>query len=30
MTACGIPRPVSNMTVCGERLGDEVMGVQGS
>ena len=30
MTACGIPRPVSNMTVCGERLGDDAMGVQGS
>ena len=30
MTAYGIPRPVSNMTVCGERLGDDAMGVQGS
>jgi hypothetical protein len=30
MTACGIPRPVSNMTVCGERLGDDAMGIQGS
>ena len=30
MTACGTPRPVSNMTVCGERLGDDAMGVQGS
>ena len=28
MTACGIPRPVSNMTVCGKRLGDDAMGVQ--
>jgi len=30
MTAYGIPRPVSNMTVCGERLADDAMGVQGS
>ena len=30
VTAYGIPRPVSNMTVCGERLGDDAMGVQGS
>ena len=30
MTAYGIPRPVSNMTACGERLGDDAMGVQGS
>jgi len=30
MAACGIPRPISNMTVCGERLGDDAMGVQGS
>ena len=29
-TAYGIPRPVSNMTVCGERQGDDAMGVQGS
>ena len=29
-TACGIPRPVSNTSVCGERLGDDAMGVQGS
>ena len=30
MTAYGIPRPVSNMTACGERLGDDAIGVQDS
>ena len=30
MTAYGIPRTVSNMTACGERMGDDAMGVQGS
>jgi len=30
LPAYGIPRPVSNMTVCCERLGDYAMGVQDS
>ena len=30
MAVYGIPRPVFKMTDCGERLGDDAMGVQGS